>query len=284
MFEMIKQYCYLMRLHKPVGILLLLWPTLWGLWLATSGHPSRKLLSIFILGVIIMRSAGCIINDFADRNFDPHVLRTKDRPLATKKIKTSMAGLLFSILCACAFILVLQLNYLTIKLSIIAVLLTIIYPFLKRITHLPQIGLGFAFAWGVLMAFTATQNTIPTSAWLIFSAAIIWPIMYDTLYAMADKNDDIKIGVKSTAILFQDCDKVFIAILQSLFIVLLLLMGWQQPLKWYFYLSLTISTILFVYQQYLIKERKPTKCLQAFLNNQWVGAIIFMGIAASYIC
>ena len=268
--------------NKPIGIFLLLWPTLWALWLASAGQPQMFIVGIFIVGVILMRSAGCIINDIADRNFDGHVERTRNRPLAAGKISVKTALVLFFILIICAFVCVLQLNRFTILLSFVGAALAVIYPFMKRFTHLPQVGLGFAFAWGVPMAFAAETSAIAPDAWLLFSAAVLWPILYDTLYAMADREDDIKIGVKSTAILFGEWDRAIVGILQILFLCVLAAVGYYFNLQSIYFLSLFIAAGFFIYQQFLIKNRDRKKCFQAFLNNHWVGLIIFVGIAASY--
>lgn len=278
-FEKIKQYIYLMRLNKPIGILLLLWPTLWALWLASNGKPNIPIVIIFILGVILMRSAGCVINDYADRNFDRHVLRTRERPLATGKITGKEAWILFSILMACAFLLVLLLNPLTILLAFVGALLTMIYPFMKRFTNLPQVGLSLAYSWGVPMAFAAETNTVPLAAWMLFFTAIVWPVIFDTFYAMVDRDDDVKIGIKSTAILFGKNDKLMIGALQMLFLLSLIMVGYIFNLNAFYFLSLLIAALLFLYQQILIKNRDREQCFKAFLNNHWVGLVIFLGIA-----
>lgn len=225
LIQRLLQYAYLMRLNKPVGILLLLWPTLWALWLASAGHPEGKLLFIFVLGVILMRSAGCIINDFADRHVDGFVKRTCNRPLASGKIRVFEALILFMLLGLLALLLVLQLNKLTILYAFIGAALTLVYPFMKRFTHLPQLGLGLAFAWGIPMVFAATQGKLSWSAWFLFMTAVLWPVIYDTLYAMTDREDDIKVGIKSTAILFGQADRIIIGILQILFLMCLTVVG-----------------------------------------------------------
>lgn len=276
--SILKEYIALMRLNKPIGIYLLLWPTLWALWIAGEGKPDLMITCIFISGVILMRSAGCIINDFADRDFDAHVARTRERPLATQKITSRSALILFAVLLVCAFLLVLMLNRLTIFLAFIGAGLAIFYPFMKRFTHLPQLGLGLAFAWGVPMAFAAQTNEISSSAWLVFLAGAIWPVMYDTLYAMADRSDDIKIGIKSTAILFGKSDKLIVGLLQLVFLCLLTVIGVLYKLQWYFFISIFIAGLFFVYQQWLIRDRDPKNCIKAFLNNHWVGLVIFLGI------
>lgn len=278
LLKQIKPYIHLMRLDKPIGLFLLLWPTLWALWLAGNGKPDWTIVGIFVAGVVLMRSAGCVINDFADRHFDGHVHRTRLRPLATGAIRPKMALFLFAILCLFAFLLVLTLNSLTIFLSLIGVGLAICYPFMKRFTHLPQLGLGFAFAWGIPMAFAALQNELSLYAWMTFAAGAIWPIIYDTIYAMVDRNDDIKIGVKSTALLFGRHDIIIIGAMQILFLILLFAIGNLFNLQWPYFFSLLIAAIFLAYQQFLIKNREPEKCFKAFLNNHWVGLVIFLGI------
>ncbi|MDR3478252.1 MAG: 4-hydroxybenzoate octaprenyltransferase [Gammaproteobacteria bacterium] len=282
LIEKLKPYALLMRLDKPIGILLLLWPTLWAIGFASKGHPNYRVLTVFILGVILMRSAGCIINDFADRHFDLHVARTRTRPLATGAIGTKAALGLFCLLCLCAFLLVLLLNRYTVYLSVIGAFLAVIYPYLKRVTHLPQLGLGLAFSWGVPMAFAAENNHIPSVAWLLFLTAALWPVIYDTMYAMTDRNDDHKIGVKSTAILFGRKDRLIIGLLQCIFLLALSWVGYLFMMSLPYYLCLIFAAGLFVYQQVLLKDRDPALSFKAFLNNHWVGFVIFVGIAWSY--
>lgn len=271
-------YLTLMRLHKPVGFLLLLWPTLWGLWLANNGRPPLVLFGIFTAGTFLMRAAGCAVNDIADRHIDPHVARTKNRPLASGAISTQEAVIIALFLASTAFILVLFCNTLTIKLSFIGALLATVYPFLKRITHLPQVGLGIAFAWGIPMAFAASQNTMPPNAWILFTTALLWPIIYDTFYAMADQSDDQKHGVKSTAILFGGHVQLITALLQGLFLLMLVIVGHLFILSAVYYVSLGVVLLLFLYQQKLLAQHDPAKAFNAFLNNQWVGLAIFLGI------
>lgn len=273
-----KKYFYLMRLHKPIGIFLLLWPTLWALWLASAGHPQIKIATIFVLGVVLTRSAGCIINDFADRKFDKFVERTKERPLATGEVSVRRALILFCCLMLIAFILVLFLNLFTILLAVLAAMFAVIYPFLKRFTNLPQLGLGIAFSWGVPMAFAAQTNSLSVGCGFIFLATVLWVILYDTQYAMADRDDDLKIGIKSTAILFGRYDRVIIAMLQLAFLLLMVKVGLIYQLPIFYYGSLLVAGLLFVYQQFLIRERKSKNCLNAFLNNNWVGLVVFAGI------
>lgn len=272
-------FIQLMRLDKPIGILLLLWPTLWALWLAAKGFPSWKNLAIFCLGVVVMRSAGCVINDFADRKIDGKVARTQGRPLATGVISSREAIILFVTLCLIAFGLVLLTDPLTIKLSVGGLLLAFSYPFMKRHTHLPQVVLGAAFAWGIPMAYAAQTGALDKNMWLIYLAVVLWTVVYDTFYAMVDRDDDLKIGVKSTAILFGDQDRVITGALQLMVLYSLVLVGKAYALGWIFYLSLAVVTGLFAYQQWLIRFRERQACFTAFLNNNWVGAAVFVGIA-----
>lgn len=276
------QYIYLMRLHRPIGILLLLWPTLWAIWIAGNGKPDIQVFIVFVLGVVLMRSAGCVINDFADREIDPHVQRTKDRPMATGQVSTREALILFAVLCLTAFALVLLMNWLTILLSLIGVALAASYPFMKRYTHLPQLYLGASFGWAVPMAFAAQTGSVPRVAWLLFIATILWATAYDTMYGMVDREDDLKIGVKSTAILFGESDKAMIGLFQVLLFAALLLVGSEAGLHSYYYLGLLLAAGLAVYQQYLIRDRDPALCFKAFLNNNWFGALVFAGIALEY--
>jgi len=276
------QYALLTRLHKPIGTFLLLWPTLWALWIAAEGVPHFGVLTVFVLGVVLMRSAGCVINDYADREIDPRVNRTKDRPIASGKVSADEAMLLFMALCFTAFLLVLTMNTFTILLSLGGVLLAALYPFMKRHTHLPQVVLGMAFGWAVPMAFAALTNSVPKIAWLLFVVTVIWAVIYDTMYAMADRSDDLKIGVKSTAILFGDADRVIIGILQAMMLFALYLVGEQAQFDWPFNLSIGISAIFMVYHQYLIRFRQPAMCIRAFLNNNWIGAVLFAGVVLSY--
>lgn len=275
------KYFRLMRLHKPIGIFLLLWPTLWALWIASHGHPHFKNVIIFVLGVIVMRSAGCVINDFADKDFDLHVTRTKNRPITTGEISKNHALILFLILCAIAFALVLLTNAHTIFLSCLALSIAILYPFTKRFFHCPQMILGVAFSMGVPMAFTAENTAFTKITWLLMLANIFWVILYDTEYAMTDREDDLKIGVQSTAIFFGKYDCVAVGLLQSIMIALLVFLGLSFHLSIMYFIFLTVAAILFFYQQHLMTTRDPQKCFQAFLNNHWVGLIIFLGILCS---
>ncbi len=277
----LKNYAHLMRLHKPIGIFLLLWPTLWALWLASAGKPSIFIVSIFVMGAVLVRSAGCVINDFADRHVDKYVARTRERPLTSGKVTVRESLILFVVLMLTAFMLVLLLNWLTILLAVVAAVLAVIYPFLKRVTHLPQAGLGITFSWGVPMAFAAQNNVLTLADGYVFLAAIIWTFMYDTVYAMVDRQDDIKIGVKSTAILFGNHDKFIVALLQLIFLLVLCYVGYLFQLKWIYFVSVFSAGLFFCYQQWLIKDREPDACFKAFLNNNWVGLIIFVGILLS---
>ena len=275
-------YKQLMRLDKPVGTYLLLWPMLWALWLAAEGMPRLDLLCIFVVGTYLMRAAGCVINDYADRHLDGHVERTKQRPLATGKITSTQALMLFFGLCSTAFVLVLFTNTATIKLSVIAVILAATYPFMKRYTYLPQAFLGIAFSWGIPMAFTAVNNEIANVAWLLLIANLLWVVAYDTQYAMVDRDDDIKLGLKSTAILFAELDRTMIAILQVLFLATLLLVTSSIELSVYYYLGLIGATGLFIHQHYLTWNRSREGCFKAFLSNHWVGLSVFLGVVAHY--
>ena len=276
-------YISLMRLNKPIGILLLLWPTYWALFLSANGWPDIDLLVIFTLGVIVMRTAGCIINDYADRNIDKHIARTQDRPLTTGEISTKKALLLFSLLIVIAFCLVLLTNTLTIQLSIGAVALATIYPFTKRWTHLPQLVLGAAFGMSVPMAFSAQTGLIPYSVGLVFLATIVWTLIYDTLYAMADRDEDLKIGVKSTAILFAKYDQIAITLLQILLIIIFIAIGKTFNLDLIYYFSLIIITFFMIYHQFLMKQRQKSAYFKAFINNNFIGISAFAGILFSVI-
>ena len=278
-----KQYVFLMRLHRPIGILLLLWPMLWALWIASSGNPQPLVLVVLVLGAVVMRSAGCVINDYADRDFDPYVRRTRERPIAAGKVTAKESIGLFLALCVLALGLVLLLNRLTIALSLIAVILAITYPFVKRYTHLPQLYLGVAFGWAVPMAFAAQTGEVPAVAWLLLLAVVLWALAYDTMYAMVDREDDVRIGVKSTAVLFGHADRAIIAGVQTLLFVLLAFIGQRVGLGIYYYLGLITATLFALYQQYLIRDREPPRCFQAFLNNNWFGAAIFVGIFLDYL-
>ncbi len=275
-------YMKLIRLDRPIGILLLMWPALWALWIAGDGAPPLKLVIIFLLGVTLMRSAGCAINDYADRNFDGEVARTHDRPLAAGHISPREALVIFAVLVLAAFLLVLLLNWQTVLLSFVALALAISYPFMKRYTHLPQLVLGMAFGWAVPMVFMALTETIPANAWLLYIATVIWALIYDTEYAMVDRKDDIKIGVKSTAILFGKHDRTMIGLLQLSMLGLMVLIGFKYDFGNFYFFSLTIGGILFLHQQQLIKERHPEDCFNAFMNNNIFGMVIFIGLVLDY--
>ncbi len=281
--QRLREYVRLVRLDRPIGIYLVMWPTLWALWIGGSGHPAALVFAVFVLGTVLMRSAGCAINDFADRHIDLHVARTKQRPLAKGSIRPREAVWVFAVLSLLSFGLVLLLNRFTIVLSVVGVLLAFSYPFAKRYTYLPQAYLGIAFGWGIPMAFAAQTGTIPQAAWLFFVANIFWSLVYDTMYAMADRDDDLKIGVKSSAILFGRNDRLIIGLLQAVMFGLLLLGGLSFQFSFWYYLGLLGAVGFSAYEQYLIRDRNPTRCFQAFLNNHYVGASIFGGIALHYL-
>ncbi len=284
---MIKQhlveYIKLTRLDRPIGIYLVLWPTLWGLWVAAEGVPQPLVLLVFLAGVVLMRSAGCAINDYADREIDLHVARTKERPLARRAISPKEALGVFAVLSLIAFVLVLQLNLLTILLSVPAVLLAASYPLMKRYTHLPQAYLGVAFGWAVPMAFAAQTGEVPHASWLWFIATVLWALAYDTMYAIADREDDLKIGVKSSAILFGRFDRLAIGVMQLLLLAVLLLAGMSFDLHWPYYLGLLLASGFSLYQQILIRERDPQRSFRAFLNNHYFGMVVFAGIVINYL-
>ncbi|MBX2879900.1 MAG: 4-hydroxybenzoate octaprenyltransferase [Granulosicoccus sp.] len=273
----------LTRLNRPIGIYLLLWPMLCALWFAANGFPDLSILLIFIAGTVLTRSAGCAINDYADRNFDAHVSRTKDRPLATGELRPRDAIVAAIALMSLAFFLVLLTNALTVKLSFLALALAMIYPWAKRYTHLPQIILGAAFAMAVPMAFTAQLGTLPASAWYLFGATVIWAVAYDTLYAMADRSDDLAIGIKSSAILFGRFDLLAVAILQFVSLALLVLLGWLNSRGLFYYTGLACACGFIAHQLYICRDRDSERCLQAFKNNHWLGMCVFIGLAIDYL-
>ncbi|MEY3190680.1 MAG: hypothetical protein RIS10_797 [Pseudomonadota bacterium] len=281
--DRLKQYWLLTRFDRPIGILILLWPALWALWVASDGRPDLGVLTVICLGVVLMRAAGCVINDYADREFDPHVARTKQRPIAAGKVKPKEALWIFVVLCLCAFGLVLTLNIFTILLSFIAAFLAASYPFMKRYTQLPQAYLGIAFGWAIPMSFSAQTNYIPLVAWVMYLAVVLWALVYDTMYAMVDKEDDLKIGVKSTAILFGSYDRHIMAFLQLIIIGLLIIVGQMKYLSWPYYGGILVATGLFVYQQKLIYYRDKNQCFKAFLNNNWFGMVVFIGLLVDYL-
>lgn len=276
-------YSRLMRTDRPIGSLLLLWPTYWALWIAARGIPDWHILIIFTIGVFSMRAAGCVINDFADRKFDGSVERTKNRPLPRGDVTEKEAKILFAVLVLVSFGLVLTLNTMTIWLSVAGLALAWVYPFVKRVSHLPQVVLGAAFGWSIPMAFAAVSESLPAECWLLFAVNIVWSVIYDTQYAMVDRNDDLKIGVKSTAILFGRFDKMIIGILQLVMILMLLWIGLMVNLSGIFYWSLLLAGALFVYQQRLMADRERDPCFQAFMNNNYVGFILFLGMLVSYL-
>ena len=276
-----RAYWQLARMDKPIGTLLLLWPTLWSLWLASAGSPPLWPLLAMGLGVVLMRAAGCVINDYADRQVDGHVQRTAQRPLPAGQLTARQALVFFVLLAGLAFLLVLTLNRQTIALSVVGLLLAVIYPFMKRVTHLPQLVLGLAFSWSIPMAWVAVANELTVTTWLLFGANVLWTIAYDTYYAMVDREDDRRIGVKSTAILFGQYDLLMIALLQVTTLLILLLVGWLQQLNGLFYASVLVAAALFVYQGVSARNRDRQACFQAFLANNWVGCVIFGGILLS---
>ncbi|USD27968.1 4-hydroxybenzoate octaprenyltransferase [Pseudoalteromonas sp. SCSIO 43201] len=275
-------YSQLMRLDKPIGTLLLLWPTLWSLWFAAEGVPTLSLIVTFALGVFIMRSAGCVINDFADRKVDGAVKRTSQRPLATGAVTSKEALSLFFVLIVLAFALVLLLNWQTVALSLGALALASVYPLMKRYTNLPQFVLGAAFSWGIPMTFMAANEHVPVLAWILFAANLIWTVAYDTMYAMVDRDDDVKIGVKSTAILFGQWDRHIIAMLNVLFIAIMAAIGYAYELNYLFWLGLSVAIALLIRQLYVIRNRERDACFWAFLNNNYVGLAIFAGVVFGF--
>ena len=281
-FPQLKQFVSLTRFDRPIGIYLLLWPTLTALWIAAEGWPGWHLLLVFALGTVLTRSAGCIINDLADMKFDGSVKRTQDRPLIVGKVAPLEALLLAGSIAFFALLLVLTTNIYTVYMSVFAVIIAVIYPFMKRYTYLPQAFLGIAFSWGIPMTFTAVSNEIANVAWLLLIANLLWVVAYDTQYAMVDRDDDIKLGLKSTAILFAELDRSMIAILQVSFVATLLLVTRSVELSVYYYLGLSGAIGLFIYQHYLTWNRSREGCFKAFLNNHWVGFSVFLGIVAHY--
>ncbi|MGA2839196.1 MAG: 4-hydroxybenzoate octaprenyltransferase [Steroidobacteraceae bacterium] len=282
MLATIQDYVSLTRLNRPVGIWLLLWPTLWALWLASRGKPDPRLFIIFVSGTVLMRSAGCAINDYADRSFDPHVERTKERPLAAGRISTVEALVLFAALSLTALGLALQLNKLTLLLAVAGAALAVSYPFIKRFLSVPQLYLGITFGWGIPMAFAAQLERVPRVAWLLLLANVLWVTVYDTIYAMVDRDDDVKIGVRSTAILFGDSDRHIIAALQVMTLLALYLIGGIMRMGPWYYGGLIAGALFFVYHLWLIRARERDACLRAFLNNNYFGMSVFLGIAFNY--
>ena len=280
----IEEYALLARLDRPIGTWLLLWPALWGLWIAGAGRPHPRVLIVFVAGVFVMRAAGCVINDYADRNIDPHVRRTRDRPLAARRVAPREALYLFAVLITVALYLVTRLDFLTIKLAFIGAAMTVSYPFVKRIFPMPQLYLGISFGgWSVPMAFAAESGTVPRVAWVLYIAAVMWAAIYDTMYAMVDREDDLKVGVKSSAILFADMDKLLIGVMQAMMLFALVLAGRSMKFGQWYDAGVIAAGLLFLYQQWLIRKREPAGCLKAFFNNQYVGAVIFVGIMLQYL-
>ncbi len=279
----LRAYAKLIRADRPIGIFLLLWPGLWALWIAGEGQPPWWVVAVFMLGTVLMRSAGCAINDFADRDLDGQVERTAGRPLATGLIRPREALMVFAVLSLLAFGLVLLLNRLTILMSLVAVALAAIYPFMKRYTHLPQLVLGMAFGWAVPMAFTALQGQVPPLAWELFVATVVWALIYDTMYAMVDRQDDLKAGIKSSAILFGRFDRLIVGLLQLLMLGLLWDLGRRAGLGWGWWVGLAAGAGLFAWQQYLIRRRERRNCFRAFLNNNWFGLVLFLGLFFDYL-
>ena len=279
----LRDYARLMRLDRPIGIFLLLWPVLWALWIAAAGKPALPVFVVFVVGVVLMRSAGCVINDYADREFDPQVERTRDRPLAAGRVRPREALVLFVALALSAFTLVLFMNRLAILLSFVGAALAASYPFMKRWTHLPQFYLGAAFGWGVPMAFAAQTGSVPADAWILFGATLCWAVAYDTAYAMVDRDDDIRIGVKSTAILFGHADRLMIALFHALTLALLAWAGARAGLGLTYYIGLLLAAGLAGWQQWLMRTRSRDGCFRAFLNNNQFGAVIFAGLALDYL-
>ena len=278
----LRLYAQLIRLEKPIGFYLLLWPMLWAIAIAGEAAPDPWILFVFVLGTWLMRSAGCAINDFADRDLDLHVARTRERPLTSGRISPREALAVFAVLSLVAFALVLTLDPFTIQLSFVGILLAASYPFMKRFHYLPQVHLGAAFGWAVPMAFAAQAGSLPKMAWLLYVAAILWAVAYDTMYSMVDRDDDLKLGVKSTAILFGDYDRLMVGLFQLLFLLALLLAGLDLELSGHYYVGLGAAALLLLYQQFLIADRVPEHCFLAFLNNHWVGALIFAGLMGHY--
>ncbi|GAB4352971.1 MAG: 4-hydroxybenzoate octaprenyltransferase [Gammaproteobacteria bacterium] len=272
----------LVRLDKPIGIYLLLWPPLWALWIAGEGRPDPLVVTVFVLGVILMRSAGCAINDFADRFFDGHVTRTKARMIPAGRVAPREAVITFLVLSLASFALVLLLNWLTIGLSFIGLALAALYPYAKRHTYLPQVVLGAAFGWAVPMAFAAQTGSLPPLAWLMYVIAIVWATAYDTMYAMVDRKDDLKIGIKSTAILFGELDRLIVGILQFIVLAGLFMVGLQVEMGPLYYAGLTVAAGMAGYEQWLIRKREPEACFRAFLHNNWLGMVVFIGVFLDY--
>ena len=278
----IREYARLMRLHRPIGALLLLWPTLWALWIGAGGPPPPAILAVFVVGVWVMRSAGCVINDYADRRLDPQVERTRDRPLALGTVRPGEALVLFAVLMLAALGLVLTLNRQTIGLAAAGAVLAVVYPFLKRVTHLPQVWLGAAFGWGIPMGFAAVTGTVPPAGWALLLANALWAVAYDTMYAMADRPDDVRAGSHSTAILFGRADRAMVAAFQAAALAVLAAIGWRLDFGLPWTAGLGAAVCFGLYQQRLIRARDRQDCFRAFMNNNWLGGAVFLGLAAEY--
>jgi len=279
----LREYALLIRLHRPIGIWLLMWPALWALWIAGQGRPDQKLLMLFLAGIFVMRSAGCVINDYADRDFDPSVARTRDRPLAAKRVAPGEAMVLFVVLGLVATWLAMQLEPLARLYAAAGGLLAVTYPWLKRYVSLPQFYLGVAFGWSVPMAFAAITGEVPRVAWLLLAAVVLWAAVYDTMYAMVDRKDDLRIGIKSTAILFGDADRVVIGVMQLMVLFALWLVGDEATLGYWYRAGVAAGATFFVYQQWLIRAREPDACFRAFNNNHYFGLVVFVGLALDYL-
>jgi len=279
----LREYARLMRVDRPIGIWLLLWPVLWALWLSADGRPDERLFVIFVIGTFVMRSAGCVMNDFADREFDPHVRRTADRPLAKQSVSPAEAIGLFAVLALFALALIIPLNRPTQVLALIGGVLAVTYPFLKRFFSLPQAYLGAAFGWSVPMAFAAQAGSVPLEAWALFLSVVLWTTAYDTMYAMVDREDDLVIGIRSSAILFGRHDRLIIGLLQAGALAGLALVGWMTGLGHWYWAGLAAAGLLALHQQHLIRDREPAACFRAFLNNNLFGLVVFAGIALDYL-
>ena len=279
----LREYALLMRLHRPIGIWLLLWPAMWALWIAGQGRPDAKLLLIFVGGVVVMRSAGCVINDYADRNFDPSVARTRDRPLAAKRVAPGEALFLFVTLGLVAVWLAMQLDPLARLYAVGGGVLTVTYPWLKRFIHVPQFYLGVAFGWSIPMAFAALTGEVPRIAWLLVIVVVLWAAVYDTMYAMVDRKDDERVGIKSTAILFGEADRLIIAVMQGMTLFALWLAGDEAGLGTWYRAGLATAALFFAFQLWLIRKREPEACFRAFNNNHFVGMAVFIGLALDYL-
>ncbi len=278
-----REYALLMRLHRPIGIWLLLWPAMWALWIAGAGRPDARLLVIFVAGVLVMRSAGCVINDYADRDFDPAVARTRDRPLAARRVAPVEALVLFLALGLVAVWLAMQLDPLARLYAVAGGVLAVTYPWLKRFVHVPQFYLGVAFGWSIPMAFAALTGGVPRIAWLLVTVVVLWAAVYDTMYAMVDRKDDRRIGIKSTAILFGEADRIIIAVMQAMMLFALWLAGDEARLGIWYRAGLVAAAFFFGFQLWLIRRREPEACFRAFNNNHYVGLVVFVGLALDYL-